>query len=65
MSQSMGRIDDYKPALAMIGLQFTYAGVALFTRAALLKGLSPRVFVVYRQGIATLLIAPIAFASRR
>ncbi|KAK6235967.1 hypothetical protein SCA6_011304, partial [Theobroma cacao] len=62
---SMGRTDYYKPAWAMIGLQFIYAGVALFTRAALLKGLSPRVFVVYRQGIATLLIAPIAFASRR
>ncbi|XWS73163.1 hypothetical protein CRYUN_Cryun02cG0102100 [Craigia yunnanensis] len=63
-SQTMGRINGYKPALAMIGLQFTYAGVALFTRAALLKGLSPRVFVVYRQGTTTLLIAPIAFASR-
>ncbi|XVE98669.1 hypothetical protein REPUB_Repub03eG0127300 [Reevesia pubescens] len=61
----MGRIDDYKPVLAMIGLQFIYAGVALFTRAALLKGLSPKVFVVYRQGMATLLFAPIAFVSRR
>ncbi|XVE63448.1 hypothetical protein DITRI_Ditri07aG0021500 [Diplodiscus trichospermus] len=61
----MGRIDGYKPALAMIGLQFTYAVVALFTRAAFLKGLSPTVFVVYRQGIATLVIAPIAFFSRR
>ncbi|MBA0842328.1 hypothetical protein Goarm_002159 [Gossypium armourianum] len=61
----MGRTDGYLPAFAMVGLQFIYAGVALFTRAALLKGLSPRVFVVYRQGIATLLIAPIAFVSRR
>ncbi|KAK5835760.1 hypothetical protein PVK06_011465 [Gossypium arboreum] len=61
----MGRADGYLPAFAMVGLQFIYAGVALFTRAALLKGLSPRVFVVYRQGIATLLIAPIAFVSRR
>ncbi|KAE8657951.1 putative Auxin-induced protein 5NG4 [Hibiscus syriacus] len=61
----MGGITDYLPALAMIGLQFVYAGVALFTRAALVKGLSPRVFVVYRQGMATLLIAPIAFFSMR
>lgn len=59
------RMDVYKPALGMIGLQFTYAGVALFTRAALLQGLSPRVFVVYRQGIATLVIVPIAYFSRR
>lgn len=58
-------MDVYKPALGMIGLQFTYAGVALFTRAALLQGLSPRVFVVYRQGIATLVIVPIAYFSRR
>ncbi|KAK8595781.1 hypothetical protein V6N13_000471 [Hibiscus sabdariffa] len=63
--KNMGRRDYYLPALAMVGLQFIYAGVALFTRAALVKGLSPRVFVVYRQGIATLLIAPIAFVSRR
>ncbi|KAJ7979547.1 WAT1-related protein [Quillaja saponaria] len=32
---------------------------------ALLQGMSPRVFIVYRQGIATLALAPIAFSSRR
>ncbi|KAA8522807.1 hypothetical protein F0562_009230 [Nyssa sinensis] len=57
----MGCLDDYKPAMAMLGLQFTYAGVGLSTRAALLQGMSPRVFVVYRQAIATLVIAPIAY----
>ncbi|KAK8683094.1 hypothetical protein V6N13_039162 [Hibiscus sabdariffa] len=61
----MGRIDDYLPALVMTGLQCVNAAVALFTRVALVNGLSPPIFVVYRQGIATLLIAPIAFASRR
>ncbi|GMJ07200.1 Usually multiple acids move in and out Transporters 34 [Hibiscus trionum] len=61
----MGRRDGYLPAVAMIGLQSIAAAVALFTRAAMVNGLSPRVFVVYRQGIATLLIAPIAFVSRR
>ncbi|GLU10329.1 hypothetical protein SLE2022_271440 [Rubroshorea leprosula] len=61
----MGGMDFSKPALAMIGLQFTYAGVALFTRAAFLQGLSPRIFVVYRQGIATLMVAPVAYVSRR
>lgn len=43
------RFEEFKPALAMIGLQFSYAGVALLTRAALLKGMSPHVFVFYRQ----------------
>ncbi|KAK0571233.1 hypothetical protein LWI29_012870 [Acer saccharum] len=38
-------------------------GVALFTRAAFLKGMSPRVFVVYRQAIATFSMAPVAFFS--
>ncbi|OMO98260.1 putative Auxin-induced protein 5NG4 [Corchorus olitorius] len=47
----------------MIGLQFMYAAVALYTRVALFKGMSTRVFVFYRQGIATLVFAPMAFAS--
>lgn len=57
------RFEELKPALAMIGLQFSYAGVALLTRAALLKGMSPQVFVFYRQAVATLVMAPVAFAS--
>ncbi|KAI6682505.1 hypothetical protein NL676_036387 [Syzygium grande] len=61
----MGGFDDYKPVLAMFGLQFTYAGLALFARASLVQGLSPRVFVVYRQAAATLFISPVAFLWRR
>ena len=63
-SQSMGGLNDYKPAMAMIGLQCIYTGLSLFTRAALLQGMSPRVFFVYRQGVATLIIAPIACFTR-
>ncbi|KAF5456915.1 hypothetical protein F2P56_026333 [Juglans regia] len=62
---SMGWLDDYKPAMAMVGLQFIYAGLALFTRVALVRGMSPRVYVVYRQAIATLVMAPIACFARR
>ncbi|KAK6235966.1 hypothetical protein SCA6_011303 [Theobroma cacao] len=61
----MGGWEDYKPAMAMVGLQICYAGVALATRAALLQGMSPRVLVVYRQAVATLAVAPIAYVSRR
>ncbi|XP_030509775.2 WAT1-related protein At4g30420 [Cannabis sativa] len=57
--------DEYKPAMAMFALQFSYAGVALSTRAALLQGMSPSVFVVYRQAIATLVIAPLAYFTRK
>lgn len=61
----MGGFEAYKPAIAMVALQFLYAGVALFTRVALVQGLSPRVFVVYRQGTAALIMAPIAYISTR
>lgn len=61
----MGSFDDYKPAMAMVGLQLIYAGLALYTRVALVQGMSPRVFVVYRQTIATLVMAPIACFTKR
>ncbi|PON56053.1 WAT1-related protein, partial [Parasponia andersonii] len=60
----MGEFSGYKPVLAMIGLQCIYAGYALFTRASLLHGMSPRDFVVYRQSVATLIMAPIAYFTR-
>ena len=53
------------PAMAMIGLQFHYAFLAIFSRAALLHGMNTRVFVVYRQVIATLAMAPFALSSNR
>ncbi|OWM89951.1 hypothetical protein CDL15_Pgr012588 [Punica granatum] len=60
----MGKLEDMKPVMAMLVLQFTYAGVNLFSRAAVLQGMNPRVFVVYRHAMATLFIAPVAFLSR-
>ncbi|KFK28880.1 hypothetical protein AALP_AA7G060000 [Arabis alpina] len=56
-------MEKYKPVMALVFLQFTSAGVALFTKAAFMEGLSPTVFVVYRQAIATLFICPISFLS--
>ncbi|KAG5225854.1 WAT1-related protein [Salix suchowensis] len=61
----MSSFENSKPALAMLGLQFSYAIVSLITRAALVQGMSPRVFVVYRQAIATVFIAPLAHFSRK
>ncbi|XP_011018103.1 PREDICTED: WAT1-related protein At4g30420-like isoform X2 [Populus euphratica] len=61
----MGAFEDSKPVLAMLGMQFSYAIVSLITRAALIQGMSPRVFVVYRQAIATVVIAPLAHFSRK
>ncbi|KAJ4709444.1 WAT1-related protein [Melia azedarach] len=61
----MGGLEAYKPVMAMVGLQCYSAGVNLITRHTLVHGLSPRVLVVYRQVIATLIMAPITFISRR
>ncbi|KAL3535282.1 hypothetical protein ACH5RR_003743 [Cinchona calisaya] len=59
-------LEDQKPIIFMVGLQFMYAAVTLSSRASLLQGMSPRVFVAYRQVIATLLVTPVAvFKSRR
>ncbi|KAJ8767336.1 hypothetical protein K2173_017380 [Erythroxylum novogranatense] len=61
----MSGLGGHKPTMAMFGVEFCYAAVALISRAAFLQGTSPRVFVVYRQVVATLAIAPIAYFSRR
>ncbi|XP_024962799.1 WAT1-related protein At4g30420-like [Cynara cardunculus var. scolymus] len=61
----MGWFEHNKPLMVMLVLQFTYGAVSISTRASLLEGMNPRVFVVYRQAIATLAIAPISYFSRR
>ncbi|KAI7992890.1 WAT1-related protein [Camellia lanceoleosa] len=38
-------LGDYKPIMGVLAMQLTYAGVAISTRAALLQGMSPTVFV--------------------
>ncbi|KAL6012261.1 hypothetical protein ACLOJK_002739 [Asimina triloba] len=58
-------IERYKASIAMVALQFAYAAMSLFSRAALTQGMSPRVFVVYRQAVATIFLAPIAYCARR
>ncbi|XP_057744087.1 WAT1-related protein At4g30420-like isoform X2 [Arachis stenosperma] len=64
--QKMGsRVDRYLPVVAMVLLQVIYAGIAIGTRTVLVEGMSPRVFVVYRQLMATLVIVPVAYFSGR
>ncbi|XP_010438180.1 PREDICTED: WAT1-related protein At4g30420 [Camelina sativa] len=61
----MGKIEEYKPEMAMTMIQLCYAGVNLFARATLVNGLSPRVFILYRQAFATIFIFPFLYFSRR
>ncbi|KAJ7969816.1 WAT1-related protein [Quillaja saponaria] len=54
-------VDKHKPFIAMLFTQFVYAGMALFSKAAIAKGMDSYVFVVYRQAFASLALAPFAF----
>ncbi|KAL0300095.1 UNVERIFIED_CONTAM: WAT1-related protein [Sesamum calycinum] len=58
---------DHIPSesLVMIGCQFTYAAMILVTKKGLSQGMSSLAFVVYRQFVAFLLLAPLAFFTRR
>ncbi|KAF8405880.1 hypothetical protein HHK36_007958 [Tetracentron sinense] len=57
--------ESHMPYLAMLFIQFVYAGMALFSKAAIDKGMNPFVFVVYRQAFASFALAPIAFFLER
>ncbi|PIN26617.1 hypothetical protein CDL12_00625 [Handroanthus impetiginosus] len=54
-------LERNKPFLGMVFVQLVYAGMALFSKAAISKGMNPYVFVAYRQAFATIALAPFAF----
>lgn len=60
-----GKWDEYKPAAGMVFIQLIAAAMTLLNRAALVKGMSPRVFIFYRQAMATLFVFPFAFFFNR
>ncbi|CAL5064299.1 unnamed protein product [Urochloa decumbens] len=57
--------EGYKPCAAMVATQCIFAPMTLWVKAAFAGGMSPMVFVVYRQAVATLVLAPIALISNR
>ncbi|KAG6511608.1 hypothetical protein ZIOFF_029681 [Zingiber officinale] len=69
MKNNQGRWSRYfvtcKPYLAMISLQFGYAGMNILTKFSLNHGMSHYVLVVYRHAFATLSIAPFALILER
>ncbi|XP_042489044.1 WAT1-related protein At5g07050-like [Macadamia integrifolia] len=58
-------IDRCKPYIAMISLQFGYAGMNIITKVSLNRGMSHYVLVVYRHAFATAVIAPFALILER
>ncbi|CAL9151303.1 unnamed protein product [Musa hybrid cultivar] len=65
----MGGYSEYlrraKPYIAMISLQFGYAGMNIITKVSLTNGMSHYVLVVYRHAFATLSIFPFALFLER
>ncbi|XP_010534299.1 PREDICTED: WAT1-related protein At2g39510-like [Tarenaya hassleriana] len=51
---------EWKAPMAVILLQFGYAGLSITANFALRQGMSPHVLIVYRHAIATLFITPFA-----
>ncbi|KAL6655547.1 hypothetical protein ACP70R_006373 [Stipagrostis hirtigluma subsp. patula] len=58
-------MEDYKPFAAMVTVQCIFAVSTLWVKAAFGRGMNPMVLVVYRQGIATLVLAPIVITANR
>lgn len=58
-------LNQLKPYLAMVSLQFGYAGLHIVTLLSLKHGMSNYVLTVYRHAVATAVIAPFAFVFER
>lgn len=58
-------LESSKPYIAMISLQFGYAGMNIITKVSLNRGMSHYVLVVYRHAFATAVIAPFAIIFER
>lgn len=64
-SSSTEWLSKAKPYLLMIGLQFGMAGNYIFGKDFLDRGMSRFVFIVYRNSMASLFLAPFAFFLER
>ncbi|XP_027368355.1 WAT1-related protein At4g08290-like [Abrus precatorius] len=58
-------VNKAKPYVLTLGLQFGMAGTYIFTMASLNHGMSRLVFIVYRNAIAALALAPFALFFER
>ncbi|XP_071721851.1 WAT1-related protein At5g07050-like [Rutidosis leptorrhynchoides] len=58
-------VEKSRPYIAMISLQFGYAGMNIVTKVSLDRGMSHYVLVVYRNAFAFVVIAPFALFLER
>ena len=61
----MVMLKKMKPYLAMVSLQFGYAGMYVISLVSLKRGMSHYILSVYRHVVATVLIAPFAIVLER
>ncbi|KAL4274044.1 hypothetical protein GQ457_13G021470 [Hibiscus cannabinus] len=58
-------LNKLKPYLAMVSLQFGYAGMYIVSMVCLKHGMSNFILATYRHVVATIVIAPFAFVLER
>lgn len=59
MTQSSENMEGYKPCLVAVLIQAFYAGMHMFSKAAINDGMKTYILVFYRQAIAAAFLAPI------
>ena len=60
-----GSLEKIKPILAIISLQFGYAGMYIITMVSFKHGMDHWVLATYRHIVATLVMAPFALVFER
>ena len=60
-----GSMEKLKPILAIISLQFGYAGMYIITMVSFKHGMDHWVLATYRHIVATLVMAPFALVFER
>ncbi|PPR98255.1 hypothetical protein GOBAR_AA22419 [Gossypium barbadense] len=58
-------LNTMKPYLAMVSLQFGYAGMYIVSMVCLKQGMSNFILATYRHVVATIVIAPFAIVLER
>ncbi|KAH7841173.1 hypothetical protein Vadar_026637 [Vaccinium darrowii] len=61
----MKSCDKWSPIIVMVAIDFSFAIVNIFLKKVVVGGMDHLVFITYRQCIATIFLAPIAYLSER
>lgn len=65
MVHCKNKMEEFMPHLSQVAIQVVYASMNIINTVSLEDGMNNFIFVTYRQIIATLVIAPLAFVLER